>query len=143
LLHADPVRLRQILINLAGNALKFTAERGRVEMSARATEMTVNDPEDEEDEGFGAALLMAPEPAIEFVVRDNGIGIADDQLERIFDAFYQVDGSSTREFGGAGLGLAIAKSLVEAHQGTIQVESRPNQGTTFVVTLPQAAPERD
>ena len=142
-LTADPVRLRQILINLAGNALKFTPENGRVKLTAVATEMTLGGQEDEDGDGIGAALMMAPEPAIEFRVSDNGIGIAADQIDKIFDAFYQVDGSSTREYGGAGLGLAIAKSLVEAHHGKIRVESTPDQGSTFYVTLPQLPPDRD
>jgi two-component system sensor histidine kinase BarA len=142
-LTADPVRLRQILINLAGNALKFTAEGGRVKLSALATEMTLGGQEDGDEDGIGAALMMAPEPAIEFRVSDNGIGIAADQIDKIFDAFYQVDGSSTREYGGAGLGLAIAKSLVDAHHGRIRVESTPDKGSTFFVTLPQLPPDRD
>jgi signal transduction histidine kinase len=138
--HADPVRLRQILINLAGNALKFTPDGGTVTMSAVVTEMTMNDDEDE-DEGFGAALMMAPEPAVEFKVQDTGIGMADGELEKIFDAFYQVDGSSTREFGGAGLGLAIARNLVDAHHGILRVESELGKGTSFYVTIPQQAPD--
>jgi signal transduction histidine kinase len=139
---ADPVRLRQILMNLVGNALKFTPEQGRVRLSASAAMIKMkNDDEDEEDSGFGAALMLAPEPAIEFRVTDTGIGIASDQISKIFDAFYQVDGSSTREYGGAGLGLAIAKNLVDAHHGTIRVESRPKHGSTFSVTLPQMQPE--
>jgi two-component system sensor histidine kinase BarA len=136
-LHADPVRLRQILINLVGNAVKFTPEHGRVKMSAVSTEMSLHDPEADGNDGFGAALMLAPEPAIEFRISDTGIGIPPDQVDKIFDAFYQVDGSSTREYGGAGLGLAIAKSLVEAHHGLIRVESAPSQGSTFFVTLPQ------
>ena len=103
--------------------------------------MTLHDPDDEDEPGLGAALMMAPEPAVEFRVRDTGIGIAPDQLDKIFDAFYQVDGSSTREYGGAGLGLAIAKNLVEAHHGLIRVESAPDSGSTFYVTLPQLPPE--
>ena len=63
--------------------------------------------------------------------------------QKIFDAFYQVDGSSTREYGGAGLGLAITKNLVEAHHGTIRVVSTPNHGSAFYVTLPQTPPEND
>ena len=136
-LHADPVRLRQILINLAGNAIKFTPERGSITLSATRSEITLDQGEADEQDGLGAALMMAPEPAIEFRVTDTGIGIASDQLQKIFDAFYQVDGSSTREYGGAGLGLAITKNLVEAHHGTIRVESREGGGTTFFVTLPQ------
>jgi signal transduction histidine kinase len=140
-LTADPVRLRQILINLAGNAIKFTPENGRVKLAARATEMSLGS--DDDGDGIGAALMMAPEPAIEFRVTDTGIGIAEDELGKIFDAFYQVDGSSTREYGGAGLGLAIAKSLVDAHHGTLRVESKLNEGSSFYVTLPQLPPERD
>jgi two-component system sensor histidine kinase BarA len=90
---------------------------------------------------LGAALMMAPEKAVEFSVHDNGIGIAKHELEKIFDAFYQVDGSSTREYGGAGLGLSIARSLVDAHHGQIYVESEIGKGTTFYVTLPENQPE--
>jgi signal transduction histidine kinase len=140
-LQADPVRLRQILLNLAGNALKFTPENGRVKLCAVPAEMTLENDGDGEDDDVGAALMMAPEPAVEFRVTDSGIGIASDQVAKIFDAFYQVDGSSTREYGGAGLGLAIAKNLVEAHHGTIRVESTPKQGSTFFVTLPQMQPD--
>lgn len=144
LLQADPVRLRQILINLAGNAVKFTPQSGTVHLSAVLTEMTVSDADEGGDEaggGLGAALMLAPEPAIEFRVTDTGIGIPEAELGKIFDAFYQVDGSSTREYGGAGLGLAIAKNLVDAHHGTIRVESEPNKGTTFFVTLPRQQPD--
>jgi two-component system sensor histidine kinase BarA len=141
-LHADPVRLRQILMNLAGNAVKFTPENGRVRLSAVAAEITLNDPDNEGgDDRFGAALMMAAEPAVEFRIADTGIGIAPDQFDKIFDAFYQVDGSSTREHGGAGLGLAIAKNLVDAHLGRMRVESTPGQGSTFYVTLPQLPPD--
>lgn len=142
-LHADPVRLRQILINLAGNAIKFTPENGCVKLSAVRSEISLHDSGEDDGDGLGAALMMAPEPAIEFRVSDTGIGIAPDQLQKIFDAFYQVDGSSTREYGGAGLGLAIAKNLVEAHHGLIRVESARDHGTTFYVTLPQAPPDPD
>jgi signal transduction histidine kinase len=74
-------------------------------------------------------------------VQDNGIGIAPDEVEKIFDAFYQVDGSSTREYGGAGLGLSIAKSLVQAHHGQIRVESEVGRGTTFFVIIPENQPD--
>ncbi len=140
-LQADPVRLRQILLNLAGNAVKFTPAEGTVYLTARLTEMAPRSTDDDDDDGIGAALLMAPEPAIEFLVRDTGIGIPTDQLDKIFDAFYQVDGSSTREYGGAGLGLAIAKSLVEAHHGVLRVESVVSKGTLFSVTIPQLPPD--
>jgi signal transduction histidine kinase len=143
IVQADPVRLRQILINLTSNAIKFTSDNGQVRLAVRATEYrAANDTEDEEiDEALGAALMMAPEPAVEFSVQDNGIGIAPDEVEKIFDAFYQVDGSSTREYGGAGLGLSIAKSLVQAHHGQIRVESEVGRGTTFFVIIPENQPD--
>lgn len=139
IVRADPVRLRQILINLAGNAIKFTPEEGTVTLSVERTEMYLHD--DDDDDNVGAALMMAPEPAVLFSVTDTGIGMAQEELDKIFDAFYQVDGSSTREYGGTGLGLSIAKNLVDAHRGTIRVESVVNEGTTFYVTLPETPPD--
>jgi two-component system sensor histidine kinase BarA len=143
IVQADPVRLRQILINLTSNAIKFTSDNGQVRLGVRATEYrAANDTDDEdEDDTVGAALMMAPEGAVEFSVQDNGIGIASDEVDKIFDAFYQVDGSSTREYGGAGLGLSIAKSLVEAHHGQIRVESEVGRGTTFFVVIPENQPD--
>ncbi len=135
--NADPVRLRQILLNIAGNALKFTPEGGVVRLHARRVEMA---PRDADDQELGMAVMMTPEDGVEFSVQDNGIGIAEEALGRIFDAFYQVDGSSTREYGGIGLGLTIAKRLVDAHGGTIQVQSEVGQGTVFSVTLPEHPP---
>lgn len=139
-IQADPVRLRQIITNLASNALKFTPNHGRVRLSVRLGELHVAQNDNDEDDGMGAALMMAPERAVEFAVNDNGIGIAPAELPKIFDAFYQVDGSSTREYGGAGLGLSIARSLVDAHHGQIRVESTPGHGTTFYVILPENQP---
>jgi two-component system sensor histidine kinase BarA len=142
---ADPVRLRQILTNLLGNAIKFSKDNGKVLLRVRNAELHMSDGLDDDDDdesgGLGAALMMAPERAIEFSVQDNGIGIAAPELDKIFQAFYQVDGSSTREYGGAGLGLSIAKSLVEAHHGQIRVQSEVGVGTTFFVTLPETQPD--
>jgi signal transduction histidine kinase len=142
-LRADPVHLRQVLMNLVGNGIKFTPAGGRVKLAARASELALLGSDLDDEEGFGAALMLAPEPAIEFRVEDSGIGMAPDQRQKIFEAFYQVDGSSTREYGGAGLGLAIAKSLVEAHHGVMRVESTPGQGSVFLVLLPTVPPERE
>jgi two-component system, NarL family, sensor histidine kinase BarA len=141
---ADPVRLRQILTNLLGNAIKFSRDNSKVLLRVRNSELHMSDDgsvDEDVEVGFGAALMMAPERAVEFSVKDYGIGIADNELDKIFDAFYQVDGSSTREYGGAGLGLSIAKSLVTAHHGQIRVESELGRGTTFFVTIPETQPD--
>jgi signal transduction histidine kinase len=126
----DPVRIKQVLFNLAENALKFTPKGGVVRFTGKVTEA------DADDDGFGAVLLAVPRRAVEIGVIDSGIGIPPEEHAKIFDAFYQVDGSSTREHGGTGLGLSIAKRIVEAHGGTIRVESQVGQGAAFYLTLP-------
>ena len=112
----DPGRLRQVLVNLVGNAIKFTP-RGHVLLDVEGAA----EPEGEVHLGI--------------VVTDTGIGIPAEQLERIFDQFTQVDGSSTRRHGGTGLGLAISRELVALMGGTLQVTSRVGQGSTFRVSL--------
>ena len=120
----DHLRLRQLLINLLHNAVKFT-ERGTVHLEVT----TVND-------AAGAKRLR-------FSVRDTGIGIDDDKLDSIFGAFTQVDSSSTRRYGGSGLGLAIVKELTDLMGGRVRVESCVNEGSLFLIDLPieQAAAE--
>ena len=108
----DSGRVRQILMNLVGNAVKFT-ERGYVELSV-AVEARQGD-----------------EIALHFSVRDTGIGVAHDKQKLIFDAFSQADGSMTRKFGGAGLGLTVAARLVVAMGGRISVNSEPHRGSVF------------
>jgi len=132
LLLADVDRLRQVLNNLSENALKFTPKAGTVVLKASKIYLAA------EDMGGVGGALMAPaqRPAIQLIVSDSGIGIPEDERERVFDAFYQVDSSSTREVGGTGLGLSIVKRLVDAHDGTIRVEANGEQGAAFVVTLP-------
>jgi CheY-like chemotaxis protein len=113
-LHGDVRRLEQVFVNLLGNSLKFTPAGGHINVSART---------------LGRNL--------EVRVADDGIGIAPEFLPHVFDRFRQGDGTSTRNHSGLGLGLSIAKQLVEAHSGTIRVESAGSgQGTAFVVTLP-------
>ncbi len=109
----DAVALRRVLDNLVSNAFKFTPAGGRVTVRLRP----------------GAEKVILE-------VSDTGIGIAADKLGRIFDRFYQVDGSATRHYGGMGLGLALVKEIVEAHGGQIEVASEVNVGTTFTITLP-------
>lgn len=119
IIYGDPIQLRRVLDNLLGNALKFTPEGGAIDVQLRSE---------------GANVLLS--------VRDTGIGIASDQLGRIFDRFYQIDGSMSRRYGGTGLGLALVKDIVGAHQGDVQVESEPGVGSTFTVCLPvKAKPE--
>jgi signal transduction histidine kinase len=112
-LYCDPNRFQQILLNLVGNALKFT-EAGSVTLEASADERWVR-----------------------VDVVDTGIGIAREDLGRIFESFEQGDGSTARKYGGTGLGLAVTKQLVEAHGGAIRVESVVGRGSRFTVTLPR------
>jgi signal transduction histidine kinase len=123
-LQGDPLRLHQILLNLAANAVKFT-ERGSVLITAS----TANG-------------------AVDVAVSDTGIGIPPDILPHVFEEFRQADSGMTRRHTGAGLGLAIAKRLAEQHGGRISAVSTPNKGSTFTLHLPvgkafdpQATPE--
>jgi signal transduction histidine kinase len=133
-LRGDPERLRQVFLNLVENAIKFTPAGGSVTMRARMVE----DAGGGDDEGL--ALLAPTRAVLEVRVEDTGIGIPAKERAKVFDAFYQVDSSSTREYGGTGLGLSIVKRLVAAHSGDIRIEDNVPKGTAFVVTLPQATP---
>lgn len=113
---ADPGRLRQILLNLLGNAIKFTEVGGVLVVVSL-------------DRNENGSVLS-------FTVEDTGPGLQKDALQRIFEEFEQADTSSTRKHGGAGLGLAISRRLVEAMRGTISVESAPGEGAVFTVRLP-------
>jgi signal transduction histidine kinase len=127
---ADPVRIRQVLFNLAENAVKFSPAGERVVVAMRGVEVEAD------SDGMGLVLLAPTRAALEVAVSDAGRGIPEAERERIFDAFYQIDGSSTREHGGTGLGLSIVKRLVEAHGGEVWVESAKGRGSTFRFTLP-------
>lgn len=130
---ADGDKLRQVLVNIVGNAVKFNRQQGRVTVRVERCNRPI--PGSDHDD-VPAALAPPDQECIRIQVADTGVGIPPDKLERIFDSFYQVDGSSTREYGGTGLGLAIARSLVEIHRGTIEVESTQGQGSTFSVVIP-------
>lgn len=130
---ADQARLRQVLLNLLDNAVKFTPTSGCVTLEVAAAPLSAA-----AQQGAGLVLLGACERAVEFTVRDTGIGIPEAERERIFDAFYQVDGSATREHGGAGLGLSIVKRLVDAHGGTLTVQSAEGRGSEFRVQIAAA-----
>jgi len=123
LIEADPARLKQVIYHLLANAIKF---------SYADSEVTVRISR----EGAEVSPLRRPSAAIAFV--DRGIGIDPRDRSIIFEAFRQVDGSASREFGGAGLGLALVRRFVELHGGTVRVESALGQGSTFTVYLPLA-----
>jgi two-component system, sensor histidine kinase and response regulator len=120
---ADALRIRQVLFNLSGNAVKFT-EHGEVVMSVRLHTPKLN------DDGADSGLVLL------FTVRDTGIGIPASKQQHVFEAFSQADGSTTRKYGGTGLGLTISKRLVEMMGGLIWLESVPGSGTTFCFTVP-------
>ena len=119
-IEADPMRIEQVLTNLSSNALKFTPEGGSVTISC---------------EDMGAEMMVS--------VEDTGIGIPAEEQARIFQRFYQVDGSVTRSYRGAGLGLTICKFIVEYHHGSIWVESVEGQGSAFHFQLPKELPKDD
>jgi len=129
---ADAERLRQVLLNLTENAIKFTPVSGSVRLTAKIAGM---DAQTGGDAG-GMVLLGARRTAVELRVLDTGIGIPENERSRVFDAFYQVDSSSTREVGGTGLGLSIVKRLVDAHDGAVRIEANEPRGAVFVVTIP-------
>ena len=115
-IHSDSLRLKQVLMNLVNNAVKFT-QVGEVELGC-------------EDVGERDDRIT-----MKFWVRDTGIGIDKDQQAMLFDAFSQADGSTTRKYGGTGLGLSISKHLVSMMGGTMQVESQVGVGSTFSFTI--------
>jgi signal transduction histidine kinase len=123
---ADRAKTRQAILNLVSNAIKFTPREGAVEISATESKMR------SEDE----SPVSGGRPAVRIQVKDNGIGIPQGSQQKIFEAFYQVDSSSTREYGGTGLGLSIVKNFVEAHGGRVWVESSETSGSVFNVELP-------
>ena len=114
-LQADPRRMKQILVNLLTNAVKFTPAGGQVILRVQAE---------------------AQADTVKFSISDNGIGIAPEDLKRLFQPFVQVDSRLTRQFEGTGLGLALVQKLADLHGGSVEVESVLNQGSRFIVTLP-------
>jgi len=116
IVEGDKARLKQVIVNLLDNAIKYTPEGGRVVVRVRT-------------EDSKAVLEVA----------DTGIGIPTEAVSRVFDRFYRVDKARARHLGGAGLGLAIVKSICSAHGGSVDLESKEGQGTCVVVRLPLSA----
>ncbi len=119
-LWADERRVKQMLVNLLSNAVKFTPDEGRISLEVSACT--------EGAEGAGGA--------VRFAVSDTGIGIAQEQLARLFQPFAQLDSALNRQYGGTGLGLALVRRLAELHGGQVEVQSRPGVGARFTVVLP-------
>lgn len=117
-IRGDELRLRQVFLNLITNAIKYTPDHGRVEIS----------------------LDVAGDEVV-VTVSDTGVGIAPEHLPHIFERFYRIDSARNRQDGGTGLGLAIVQSFVKAHQGRIEVNSLPGQGSSFAIFLPMAGPQ--
>jgi signal transduction histidine kinase/DNA-binding response OmpR family regulator/HPt (histidine-containing phosphotransfer) domain-containing protein len=139
----DITRLRQILVNLLSNAVKFT-DIGEVLVSVTAQKLGTGDwglgtREQEESELSAANSSPTPSYEIQFAVKDTGIGIPPDRIDRLFKSFSQVDASTTRKYGGTGLGLAIGKQLSEMMGGRMWVESQEERGSTFYFTLVTAS----
>jgi two-component system sensor histidine kinase/response regulator len=124
----DPTRIRQVLSNLVGNAIKFTGH-GEI-----VIDVSLDDNHGESRQAAGAAPYR-----VHIAVRDTGIGVSEEVLPCLFQAFSQADGSTTRKYGGTGLGLAISRQLVELMGGEIGVDTRVGQGSTFSFTLPLLA----
>jgi signal transduction histidine kinase len=133
----DERKVQQTVLNLLSNATKFTPEEGSISLTARhfgswgeaerkaALERRFDDAERELGEG-----------GVEIVVEDTGIGIPEEHFDRVFDSFYQVDTSTTRTYGGIGLGLSLARQFVEMHGGRIWVESEAGKGARFTIVIP-------
>jgi two-component system, OmpR family, sensor kinase len=117
----DLLRVRELFLNLIENGIKYSEEGGAIRVTLRK----VSQPNGEAERAFA-----------EIVVSDNGMGIAREDQERIFDRFYRVDKARSRDQGGSGLGLSICKWIAEAHQGEIKVESEVGKGSSFIVRLP-------
>jgi len=113
-INADRDKIEQVFVNLIDNAIKYTKESGRIELS-----------------------LLEQDQAVSVTVQDSGIGIPKEHLDRVFERFYRVDKARSRELGGTGLGLGIAKHIVLVHKGKITIESELNKGTKVSVTLPK------
>ena len=118
----DEIKVKQVLINILGNAVKFTAAPGKISFFVEAENCCAG-----QCDGSGCH--------VRFVIKDTGIGMDEDFLPKLFETFSQEDASATNRYGGSGLGMAITKSLVDMMDGSIQVESRKGEGTTFTVEL--------
>ncbi len=133
--YADLHRIEQILSNLISNALKFTADEGKIEISAEKVKI------DDEKCDFITPVKKIADEYLKISVKDNGIGMNPEDINKIFDKFSQIESSLARNIGGVGLGLTITKQLIDAHFALISVESKKSKGSTFNVYLPFYTPK--
>jgi len=133
-IYADAHRLEQVLTNLVSNAIKFTNEGGKIEVCSQV----VDAQEIQIQEGFEEELKKLKGKYIVVRVKDNGIGIAYKDLAHVFDKFAQIENSLSRKVGGSGLGLPIARQLLDAHNGAVWCNSKPEKGSSFYFAIPVA-----
>ncbi|GIV96523.1 MAG: hypothetical protein KatS3mg057_1180 [Herpetosiphonaceae bacterium] len=134
----DQEKIALVLGNLLSNAVKFTPFGGRITVRGWCGRLPAEWPPE-----WSLDIPLAPGRWIYMSVSDTGIGIAREHQARIFERFYQIEDSLTREHGGAGLGLAIVRGLVELHGGNVYVRSQPGQGSTFIITVPFRMPQQE
>jgi signal transduction histidine kinase len=135
---ADGIRIRQILYNLLSNASKFTPEKGKIRLAAVRTRAPLRQPA----ERAGDRARLTPQEVVWISVTDEGVGIKQEDMPKLFQEFSQVDSSSSRRAQGTGLGLALCKKFVEMHGGTIGADSVHGKGTAFWFLLPAEGPLR-
>jgi heavy metal sensor kinase len=125
----DPLRIRELFLNLIENGIKYTEEGGSIHILLTKDTLVQDGKQSDRAQGEQAEF-------VKIIVSDTGIGIAKEDQERIFDRFFRVDKARSREQGGSGLGLSICKWIVKAHRGEIEVESELGKGSSFIVKLP-------
>lgn len=135
--YVDSQRIEQVLTNLVSNAVKFTPENGKIVIST--SKITKN--EVAETDFFEEKPKNLFKEYIKISVQDSGIGIAEEDRHKVFDKFQQIENSLSRKVGGTGLGLPIAKQLVETHKGFIWLDGEPNHGSTFTIAIPVMSEE--
>ncbi|MBT4824948.1 GAF domain-containing protein [Candidatus Woesearchaeota archaeon] len=133
LVNASQDLIKQVFFNLIGNAIKFTPQKGNIYVDI-VEESRQTNPNNQINQGN--QILQSDQAYLKVTVRDTGIGIPKEIIPKLFDKFYQVDSSMTREHGGTGLGLPISKHIIEIHKGEIYVESKVGKGSSFIFALP-------